>query len=85
MHLVYTKSATYDTRDVSIEARIPSMYFAPQPDNFENTRIYIPSDYFVTARNKLTVSITNEGDARNGRLENDFSFIELNRNEGLQQ
>lgn len=50
MHLVYTKSPSYDTRDVSTEARIPSMYFAAQPEDFVNTQIYIPADWFATKK-----------------------------------
>lgn len=57
MHLVYTKSASYDTRDLATEARIPSMYFVAQPDSFQNTRIYIPGDYFTTSKKVLTVSV----------------------------
>lgn len=55
MHLVYTKTGISDMRDVSVEARIPSMYFVAQPDHFENTKIYIPTDYFTTSKKLLAV------------------------------
>uniref|UniRef100_A0A1L8DX47 Putative sister chromatid cohesion complex cohesin subunit pds5 n=1 Tax=Nyssomyia neivai TaxID=330878 RepID=A0A1L8DX47_9DIPT len=47
MHLIYTKSINYDTRDFPLEARIPSMYFQAQPDDFRNTRIYLPADLYI--------------------------------------
>lgn len=68
MHLVYTKSVNYDTRDVSAEARIPSMYFVAQPDSFQNTRIYIPGDYFTTSKKVLQVSGGGMLKQGNGRI-----------------
>lgn len=56
MHLVYTKTGSSDMRDVSVEARIPSMYFVAQPEQFENTKIYIPTEYFTTSRKVSVVS-----------------------------
>lgn len=56
MHLVYTKSVGYDTRDVAMEARVPFMFFQPQGEDFQNTRIYVPSEYFTTSKKILTVS-----------------------------
>ena len=57
MHLVYTRSGSYDSRDFSIEARIPSMYFQQQAEDFQNTRIYLPPNFYSTNRKILTVSI----------------------------
>ncbi|GAB0090696.1 pds5 [Sergentomyia squamirostris] len=47
MHLIYTRAINYDTRDFPLEARIPSMYFAAQPEDFKNTRIYLPADLYL--------------------------------------
>lgn len=57
MHLVYTKSTVYDTRDLAVEARIPSMYFQAQPDDFQNTRIYLPANYCVAGKKIVHVSV----------------------------
>lgn len=46
IHLIHTKSNNYDTRDFSLDARIPPMYYQAQPDDFQNTRIYIPPDMY---------------------------------------
>lgn len=46
MHLIFSKSISYDTREFPLEARIPSMYFQAQPDDFRNTRIYLPADLY---------------------------------------
>lgn len=47
MHLVNTKAITFDTREFSLDARIPSMYFQAQPADFHNTHIYIPLDMYI--------------------------------------
>lgn len=46
IHLVYTKSGAYDSRDFSLEARIPTMYFQQQAEDFKNTRIYLPTNFY---------------------------------------
>lgn len=48
IHLIHTKSNNYDTRDFSLDARIPPMYYQAQSDDFENTRVYIPPDMYST-------------------------------------
>lgn len=48
MHLIYTKSTTYDTREFPLEARIPSMYYQAQTEDFQNSRIYLPSELYNT-------------------------------------
>lgn len=48
MHLIYTKSTTYDTREFPLEARIPSMYYQAQTEDFQNIRIYLPSELYNT-------------------------------------
>lgn len=53
MHVIYTKSTNYDTRDFPLDARIPNMYFASQPDSFKNNKLYVPLDMFTaTATSK---------------------------------
>lgn len=48
IHTIFSKTSNYDTRDFSLDARIPSMYYQPQPEGFQNTRIYIPPDMYST-------------------------------------
>lgn len=56
LHLITVKTTTYDTMDFRLDARIPSMYFKSQPDDFLNTRIYVPLDtYFMHPVNKKPV------------------------------
>lgn len=53
MHVIYTKSTNYDTRDFPLDARIPNMYFQAQPDSFKNNKLYVPIDMFTaTATSK---------------------------------
>lgn len=53
MHVIYTKSTNYDTRDFPLDARIPNMYFQAQPDSFKNSKLYVPNDMFTaTATSK---------------------------------
>lgn len=47
MHVINFKAPSYDTREFSIDARIPSMYFQAQPEDFQNSRTYIPGDMFI--------------------------------------
>lgn len=48
IHTIFTRTNNYDTRDFSLDARIPSMYYQAQPDGFQNTRIYIPADMYAS-------------------------------------
>uniref|UniRef100_A0A182MY81 Uncharacterized protein n=1 Tax=Anopheles dirus TaxID=7168 RepID=A0A182MY81_9DIPT len=55
MGLILTRLTFYDMREAPAEARIPSMYFQPQPEDFQNTRYYIPDDmYNLTDRGTRT-------------------------------
>lgn len=47
MHVIYTKSTNYDTRDFPLDARIPNMYFQAQPDTFKNNKLYVPADMYT--------------------------------------
>uniref|UniRef100_A0AAG5DIG4 Uncharacterized protein n=1 Tax=Anopheles atroparvus TaxID=41427 RepID=A0AAG5DIG4_ANOAO len=47
MGLVLTRITSYDLREFPVEARIPSMYFQTQPEDFNNTRYYIPDDMYT--------------------------------------
>lgn len=49
LHLIFTKTSNYDTRDFPVDARIPSMYFKVQPDDFTNTDYYLPADMYYVA------------------------------------
>lgn len=51
MNLILTKVNNYDARDFSLDARIPSMYYQAQPDNFQNTQNYIPEVYLPIYNN----------------------------------
>ncbi|KAJ6650026.1 Sister chromatid cohesion protein PDS5 like B-B [Pseudolycoriella hygida] len=71
MHVIYTKSTNYDTRDFPLDARIPNMYFQAQPDTFKNNKLYVPLDMFTaTATSKkmgivLPVARTTSKNAQN--------------------
>lgn len=57
MHIIYTKSTNYDTRDFPLDARIPSMYFQIQPEDFQNTNIFIPADLYTASANSKKMGI----------------------------
>ncbi|XP_052745025.1 sister chromatid cohesion protein PDS5 homolog B isoform X1 [Bicyclus anynana] len=44
MSVIWTRSTTFELRDFPSDARIPTMYFAPQPDYFVNTRVFLPPE-----------------------------------------
>lgn len=53
--LILTKVNTYEGREFLVDARIPSMYFQVQSEDFHNTRLYIPEDmYNLTGSNSAT-------------------------------
>ncbi|XP_026466131.1 sister chromatid cohesion protein PDS5 homolog B isoform X1 [Ctenocephalides felis] len=61
MGLILSKTSNYDLKEYPSETRIPSMYFQPQPDNFVNTKIYIPPEVQVqTIKKAVTLSIVPE-------------------------
>lgn len=57
MHLIYTKSTNYDTRDFPLNARIPSMYFQEQPEAFQNTKLFIPTELYAASTNSRKMGI----------------------------
>ncbi|XP_074036685.1 cohesin associated factor B pds5 [Leptinotarsa decemlineata] len=58
--LLLTKSSNYDLKVVPSEARIPTMYFCPQPD-FVNTRVFLPPElqYQPTVKSGITINMLN--------------------------
>jgi sister chromatid cohesion protein PDS5 len=51
-YLIMTKVVTLDIREFPLEARIPSMYFQAQSEEFQNTRFYLPVDIYNYNTNK---------------------------------
>jgi sister-chromatid-cohesion protein PDS5 len=58
--LLLTKTTNYDLKDFPSETRIPTMYFAPQPD-FVNTRVFLPPElqYQPNKKTNITLSMLN--------------------------
>ncbi|XP_026499402.1 sister chromatid cohesion protein PDS5 homolog B isoform X3 [Vanessa tameamea] len=44
MSVIWARSTSFELRDFPSDARIPTMYFAPQPDFFINTRVFLPPE-----------------------------------------
>nr|XP_032524256.1 sister chromatid cohesion protein PDS5 homolog B-like [Danaus plexippus plexippus] len=44
MSVIWARSSSFELRDFPSDARIPTMYFAPQPDFFVNTRVFLPPE-----------------------------------------
>ncbi|XP_059055700.1 sister chromatid cohesion protein PDS5 homolog B-B isoform X1 [Achroia grisella] len=44
MSVIWARSQSFELRDFPSDARIPSMYFAPQSDYFVNTRVFLPPE-----------------------------------------
>lgn len=57
-HSIFWKAKDYDIRDFALDARIPSMYYQPQDESFQNTRIYVPADMFSIYRNAGVTTAT---------------------------
>lgn len=60
MHLILSRVQTPEVREYTLEyIRIPDMFFQPQPDSYQNTKIYIPSEIFNAKSNITGVSVSN--------------------------
>lgn len=47
MHLILTRAQYPEVREFSLEyTRIPDMYFQQQPESYQNTKIYVPSEMY---------------------------------------
>ncbi|XP_018334153.1 sister chromatid cohesion protein PDS5 homolog B [Agrilus planipennis] len=59
--LLLTKTTNYDMKDFPSETRIPTMYFAPQPDDFVNTKVFLPPElqYQPNKKGGITLSVIN--------------------------
>ncbi|XP_063369502.1 sister chromatid cohesion protein PDS5 homolog B [Cydia amplana] len=44
MSVIWARSASFELRDFPSDARIPTMYFAPQNEFFVNTRVFLPPE-----------------------------------------
>lgn len=53
IHLIFSKTSNYDTRDFSLNARIPVMFYQAV-EGFQNTRVYIPPDMYSTYNSGTT-------------------------------
>lgn len=60
LHLIMTRVQSPEVREFTLEyTRIPDMYFQPQPESYQNTKIYIPSEIF-NSNSKITgVTLSN--------------------------
>lgn len=53
MHIILTRVQSPEVREYTLEyTRIPDMYFLPQPESYQNTKIYIPTDVFPPTTTK---------------------------------
>ncbi|XP_013182149.1 PREDICTED: sister chromatid cohesion protein PDS5 homolog B [Papilio xuthus] len=50
MSVIWSRSTNYEMREFPTDARIPTMYFTPQPDFFVNTRIFLPPELQFQAK-----------------------------------
>lgn len=57
MSLILAKTTNYDFKDFPSETRIPTMYFAPQPDHFVNTRVFLPPELQFQAPKKTGITL----------------------------
>uniref|UniRef100_A0A336L3C1 CSON002650 protein n=1 Tax=Culicoides sonorensis TaxID=179676 RepID=A0A336L3C1_CULSO len=47
MHLIVTRAQYPEVREFSLEyTRIPDMYFQQQPENYQNTKLYVPPEIY---------------------------------------
>lgn len=44
MSVIWARSTSFELREFPSDARIPTMYFAPQPEDFVNTRVFLPPE-----------------------------------------
>lgn len=57
MSIILSKTTNFDFKDFPSEARIPTMYFQPQPDHFVNTRVFLPPELQFQAPKKQGITL----------------------------
>lgn len=57
MSILLSKTTNYDFKDYPSETRIPTMYFAPQPDHFVNTKVFLPPELQFQAPKKTGITL----------------------------
>lgn len=57
LSLIMAKTTNYDFKDFPSETRIPTMYFAPQPDQFINTKVFLPPEFQFQAPKKTGITL----------------------------
>lgn len=58
MNILLSKTTNYDFKDYPSETRIPTMYFAPQPEHFLNTKVFLPPELQFQAPKKTGITLS---------------------------
>lgn len=58
LSLIMAKTTNFDFKDCPPETRIPTMYFAPQTENFINTKIFLPPEFQFQAPIKTGLTLS---------------------------
>ncbi|CAG9131425.1 unnamed protein product [Plutella xylostella] len=44
MTVIWSRSSSFELREFPADARVPTMYYSPQPEHFHNTRVFLPPE-----------------------------------------
>ncbi|KAG6464706.1 hypothetical protein O3G_MSEX014682 [Manduca sexta] len=64
MSVIWARSTSFELRDFPSDARIPTMYFSPQPDYFANTRVFLPPELQFQPKRQLAADANARGKKR---------------------
>ncbi|CAH0596949.1 unnamed protein product [Chrysodeixis includens] len=59
MSVIWARSSSFELRDFPSDARIPTMYFAPQSEYFANTRVFLPPELQFQPKRQATTEGNN--------------------------
>ncbi|XP_073962358.1 cohesin associated factor B pds5 isoform X2 [Choristoneura fumiferana] len=64
MSVIWARSSSFEMRDFPSDARIPTMYFAPQDEYFTNSRVFLPPELQFQAKKPVATDPLARGKKR---------------------
>ncbi|XP_050671417.1 sister chromatid cohesion protein PDS5 homolog B-B [Leptidea sinapis] len=74
MSVIWARSTTFELREFPTDVRIPTMYFAPQPEFFANSRVFLPPELQFQPKRPNTETTIPRGRKRQRANEKDIEI-----------
>ncbi|KAG7300965.1 hypothetical protein JYU34_015318 [Plutella xylostella] len=81
MTVIWSRSSSFELREFPADARVPTMYYSPQPEHFHNTRVFLPPELqYQPKKTTAQIEPATRGKKRTrpaGNSENNSNDVEL--------